>query len=109
MLTTLQKARILVRAGIQLPLCPGSHPVVDGPHRSTGRSHPPCNEPLPDAPPTPELYAWTQAVEALHVEFVAARSARSLRQSHEADMMHRLRAVNAREPVQRPARRPGLR
>ena len=109
MLTTLQKARILVRVGIQLPLCPGSHSVVDGPHMSMGRPYLPFNEPLPGAAPTVEMETWTRAVEALHVEFVAAQAARSLRQSHEADLVHRLRAVNAREPVQRPAKRPGLR
>ena len=109
MLTTLQKARILVRAGIRIPAFPGSHPAVDGPQGSQGRSRLPVHEPPPDAPPTPELDAWTRAVEALHVEFVAAQAARSLRQSHEADLLHRLRAVNAREPVQRPGRRPGLR
>ena len=109
MLTTLQKARILVRAGIRIPAFPGLHDAVDGPQGSQGRSRLPMHEPLPDAPPMPELAAWTRAVEALHVEFVAARAAQSLRQSHEIDLLHRLRAVNAREPVQRPARRPGLR
>ncbi|RZA30542.1 MAG: hypothetical protein EOP02_01160 [Proteobacteria bacterium] len=109
MLTTLQKARILARAGIRIPAFPGSHDAVDGLRESQQRSRLPVHEPPPDAPPTPELAAWTGAVEALHVEFVAARAARSLRQSHEMDILHRLRAVNAREPVQRPAKRPGLR
>lgn len=109
MLTTLQKARILARAGIQIPAFPGSHDAVDGLHGPQGQSRLPVHEPLPDAPPMHELASWTRAVEALDVEFVAARTARSLRQSHEADLLHRLRAVNARELVQRPARRPGLR
>ncbi len=109
MLTTLQKARILTRTGIRIPAFPGSPDTVDGLHGSQGRSHLPVHEPPPDPPPTPELEAWTQAVEALHVEFVAARAARSLLQSHEVELLHRLRAVNARELVQRPAKRPGLR
>lgn len=109
MLTTLQKARILVGAGIRIPAFLGPHPMVDDPQESRGRGRLPLHEPAADASLTPEMKAWTQAVEAMHVEFVAARAARSLRQSHEADMVHRLRAVNAREPVQRPARRPGLR
>ena len=41
MLTTLQKARILVKAGIRVPTFPEPHPAVDSPRGSKERVLPP--------------------------------------------------------------------
>ena len=104
MLTTLQKARILAKAGVEVPAFPGSHSAIDGFSRSKAQLGSPLSETPPDTPPTRELEAWTQAVEALHVKFVLARAARSLRQANEVELLHRLRTAEAREPTQRSPR-----
>lgn len=102
MLTTLQKAEILAKAGVEVPVFPRSHPMIDGFSGSTKQLGSRLSETPSDTPPTREVEAWTQAVEALHVEFVVARAARSLRQATEVELLHRLRTAKAHKPTQCP-------
>jgi hypothetical protein len=104
MLTTLQKAEILAKAGVEVPVFPRSHPMIDGFSESTKQLGFPLSETPSDTPPTREMEAWTRAVEALHVEFVVARAARSLRQATEVELLHRLRTAKAHKPTQCPPR-----
>lgn len=73
MLSTLQKAEILVRAGITVPALP---PAVAG-----GTEIP---------------LRWRREVDNLYAEYAAARAARSLRESENAQTLSDLRRANAR-------------
>ncbi len=73
MLSTLQKAEILVRAGIAVPAMP---PAVAG---------------------SPEISPrWRQEIDNLYAGYVAARAARSLRESEAARTLSDLRHANNR-------------
>lgn len=73
MLSTLQKAEILMRAGIAVPALP---------HASPG------GEEIPSR--------WRQEVDNLYAAYVAARAARSLREAEETRTLAVLRSANAR-------------
>ncbi|WP_298700188.1 hypothetical protein [uncultured Variovorax sp.] len=73
MLSTLQKAEILVRAGIKVPVLPPTTP--------DGTALPP---------------KWRQDVDNLYAAYAAARAARSLRESEAARTMADLRLANNR-------------
>lgn len=73
MLNALQKAEILVRAGIEVPLLPEN-----------------CNAPN-ELPPQ-----WRRDVDALYASYAAARAARSLREAQEAQSTAQLRRANER-------------
>ncbi|MDM0046295.1 hypothetical protein QTH91_17515 [Variovorax dokdonensis] len=66
MLDTLQKSKILTKAGYTVPAHPGDGAAQE---------------------------AWTRQIENLYVTYVAARAARSLREAEEARQMERLRAL----------------
>lgn len=79
MLTILQKAAILTRAGITLPSSQALRPLPgDAPERQD---------------PSPFGAAWERAVEILYVAYTQARAARSLREAEEGRQMDRLREV----------------
>ncbi|SFM55696.1 hypothetical protein [Variovorax sp. OV329] len=70
MLSTQQKSQILKKAGRTAPAMPAGN--------------------------GPELDAWKREIENLYVSYVAARAARSLRESEEAAQLDRLRNLALR-------------
>jgi hypothetical protein len=52
MLTTLQKARILAKAGVEVPAFPGSHSAINSFSGSKGQLGSPLSETPPDTSPT---------------------------------------------------------
>lgn len=74
MLTPSQKAQILQRAGFAAPAMPAN-----------------LSENLPGK--TPVLVQWEAAVDALFVEYAAARAAKSLRDSEELRQLNLLRSL----------------
>jgi hypothetical protein len=66
MLTTVQKADILRKSGVDLPACPEA------------------------------ANAWTSRVDALFVDYVAARAAKSLRDAEEVRQLDLLRRMSTR-------------
>ncbi|HYP82634.1 hypothetical protein [Variovorax sp.] len=73
MLDTLQKSKILARAGYAVPAKPQGDGVQDA----------------------AALKEWTREVENLYVSYVAARAARSLREAEEQRQLERLRNMAA--------------
>ena len=80
MLTILQKATILSKAGFEVPACP--------------------NEDTPTSTASAvsqKMQEWGKAIETMYVTYVAARAAKSLRdaeESRQTDMLRRL-SLNA--------------
>lgn len=74
MLTSSQKAEILQRAGYAVPAQPVEHPASQITDRTA-------------------LARWQQTVEALFVEYAAARAAKSLRDSEEHRQLRRLQRL----------------
>lgn len=73
MLNALQKAEILVRAGVAVPPLPeNANAANEVPHQ------------------------WRRDVDALYASYAAARAARSLREAQEAQNMAQLRRANER-------------
>ena len=66
MLTIFQKATILSKAGFEVPACPAE----DVSATSTGAV-------------SQKMHDWAKAIETLYVSYVAARAAKSLRDSEE--------------------------
>lgn len=66
MLTTAQKADILRKSGLDIPACPEA------------------------------AYEWTSRVDALFVDYVAARAAKSLRDAEEVRQLDLLRRMSQR-------------
>jgi hypothetical protein len=79
MLSTVQKARILGKAGYEVPLQPPAGTAMPGP------------EPV-DSP----ARRWVQAVEILYATYAAARAAKSLREAEEARQTAMLRRLSSR-------------
>lgn len=80
MLTVLQKATILGKAGFAVP----ARPIDNAAAAATAG---------PVAPPSPAVHEWARAIETMYVSYVAARAAKSLRdaeESRQADMLRRL-------------------
>ncbi|MDM0113130.1 hypothetical protein QTI66_13305 [Variovorax sp. J22R133] len=83
MLTTLQKANILRKAGVQVPAAPTS--VSEDASNPAAELHKAAKE-------------WATTVENLYVTYAAARAAKSLRDAEEArqlDMLRRLSSSSA--------------
>jgi hypothetical protein len=92
MLSTLQKAAVLAKAGFRVPDCPMNPPalhysVVD---QAAGAS---SNERRTPAGQDPVAQNWSKAIETLYVAYAAARAAKSLRDAEEARQMDMLRRL----------------
>lgn len=78
MLTTVQKAKILGKAGFEVPACPDGVAGADA-----------------DAAPESPMQKWIRAVEILYATYAAARAAKSLRDAEEARQNEMLRRMSA--------------
>ena len=85
MLTILQKAVILGKAGVDVP----AHPVDD---LSTPMA---TGSPVKAEGVSQKAHEWARAVETLYVTYVAARAAKSLRDAEEARQSVMLRQLSA--------------
>lgn len=108
MLTSQQKANLLIRTGAAVPAFPvRDMSAVTPPMPAKGDAQKSgCRQDVDHA--TAVRY-WEQNIDTLYVDYVAARAARSLRESEEASQMHRLRAANARDSQPRHSVRAGAR
>ncbi len=98
MLTASQKAVILESAGIAVP----EFPARRVPHTQLAHHEPrisTAEEYEGDAEYARAVTRWKQEVEALHVDYAAARAAKSLREAEEAKQMDLLRRANARSSM----------
>ena len=96
MLTSQQKANILIRTGAAVPAFPVRDvSALPGPMPAMGDAQKAgCSQ---DVDHEAVVRRWEQNIDTLYVDYVAARAARSLREAEEASQMHRLRAANARD------------
>jgi hypothetical protein len=78
MLTTVQKANILGKAGFDVPACPVDAAAAD----------PLCGQDT-------ALQRWIKAVEILYATYAAARAAKSLREAEEARQLDMLRRLSS--------------
>lgn len=94
MLSIRQKASILLRSGTTVPDLPAwPVPVQERPLlRSAAAAQ---EDMVVDAAQEAAVRLWRAEVEALYVEFMAARAARTLRAAEEARMLAELRHANA--------------
>lgn len=92
MLSTSQKADILLKAGIAVPSCP-AHPATGSQMLATTPQH---HSELPDARMPAAIDQWEHLVNMLYVEYTAARTAKGLRDSEEAERLRRLQVANSR-------------
>jgi hypothetical protein len=88
MLTIVQKAAILGKAGIDVPARPeddlSTHVVTGSPVKAEGVSQ--------------KAHDWGRAIETLYVSYVAARAAKSLRDAEEARQNAMLRRMASGSP-----------
>lgn len=88
MLTIVQKAAILGKAGIEVPARPeddlSTQAVTGSPLRAEGVSQ--------------QAHDWGRAIEALYVSYAAARAAKSLRDAEEARQNAMLRRMASGSP-----------
>ena len=80
MLTILQKATILSKAGFEVPACPNEDTLTSAASAVSQK-----------------MQEWGKAIETMYVAYVAARAAKSLRdaeESRQTDMLRRL-SLNA--------------
>lgn len=89
MLTTNQKASILAKVGITVPLSPECCLPVLERHLREGVA--PHGEPDADNQQRDAAVAWQTTVENLHATYVAERAAKSLRDAQQAFDLARLR------------------
>jgi hypothetical protein len=110
MLTTSQKAHILARAGVAVPAFPARRlPVQERYLREGARV--PQEELDADAEQRAAAERWNREIETLYVAHAAARAAKSLRDSEEAQQLDMLRRASNRPATTPPNDRtmPGLR
>jgi hypothetical protein len=81
MLTVLQKATILGKAGFAVP----AHPINDATAAAP---------PGPATPPSAAVHDWARAIETMYVSYVAARAAKSLRDAEESRQAALLRRLS---------------
>jgi hypothetical protein len=94
MLSTSQKANILSKAGIIVPLRPERRFAVEHCGISAGRAQPATFE--VGAEDQAATLAWQASVENLYTSYVAGRAARSLRESQAAASLTLLRNASWR-------------
>lgn len=94
MLTTSQKSHILAKAGVMVPPFPARRLPVQERHLLRGAKAP-QDELDADAEQAVAVAQWHKLVESLYVEYSAARAARSLRESAEAERLRQLRDDNS--------------
>ncbi len=99
MLTTDQREAILRKAGVAVPDFPAENPRI-GPAHPGARG----NAVLPGKRAMSQsrreaLERWTASIEALYVEYVARRAAKSLRDAEEARQLSMLRGAAQRSAV----------
>ncbi len=93
MLSPQFKAGILAKAGMKLPAFPGTE--GDAANSWTpSAGHAPSNHPEGEAGFEAAVEKWNQMIEARFAEYAAARAAKSLRESIDADCLQRLRDAN---------------
>jgi hypothetical protein len=95
MLTTDQKETILRRAGVAVPAFPTRPLPVKGRDQPDGAKAP-TNHLAEDAGMRAAAAEWVKAINALYVEYSAARAAQSLRDAEEARRLGALRQASAR-------------
>jgi hypothetical protein len=94
MLTTSQKSHILTKAGVMVPPFPARRLPVQERHLLRGERAP-QEERDADAEQSVAVEHWRKLVESLYVEYSAARAAKSLRESAEAERLRELRDANS--------------
>ena len=94
MLNTGQKAKILAKAGVAIPAFPARRLPIQERHLLRGEFAPP-EELEADAEQAAAVDHWTRYVGDLYAVHMAARAARSLRESEEASSLYRLQMSNA--------------
>jgi hypothetical protein len=95
MLTTDQKETILRRAGVPVPAFPTRPLPVKGRDQPDGAKAP-TNHLAEDAEKEAAAAEWVKAINALYVEYSAARAAKSLRDAEEARRLGVPRQASAR-------------
>ncbi len=84
MLTPLQKANVLGKAGVKIPACPDRRAAELATDLRAG------------AGAETAMMNWIRAIEVLFATYAAARAAKSLREAEEARSMVMLRQLSAR-------------
>jgi hypothetical protein len=95
MLTIAQKANILFKVGITVPGFPLRRSSIGAEHPSQ-KTNASADQLEGEQHHTKEVAKWNHEVEALYVQYVVYRAAKSLRESEEANRMRQLRAANVR-------------
>ena len=90
MLTASQKANILKKTGVAVPRCPIRRTPAQDCKPFAGEGTPEVRH---DSEQQAAVKEWSRAVEALYVGYVAARAAKSLRDSEEARQLDLLRRL----------------
>jgi len=108
MLTTLQKATILRKAGIEIPASPVRKPPIHDRH-GAGPAHPARSqhdvgaeeehpsEAAPENPMPVAMHRWAREIDNLFVTYAAARAAKSLRDAEAARQMVMLRKLSSND------------
>ncbi|MDM0078475.1 hypothetical protein QTH90_28990 [Variovorax sp. J2P1-59] len=98
MLTIDQKERILRQAGVAVPDFPPGHARTAARNPDVGEKAMSSKARMPPEARQEAVAQWAASIEALYVEYVAKRAAKSLRDAEDARRLGMLREAAQRGP-----------